>query len=168
MAYQPIVAESEVNDALERLESILGIEAVIDVSGGDATAAKKREVTIPHDKHGFWARHENRYGDRKAVTLGLIGADDETCTIAIRSKEDGDPWRLAGLFVSDSEGNRWITHSGRFAKRYHHKTFRDHTGPDGWIDVDVEGGERGRFLVSKSTVSMTHLSRRTSDRSSEA
>ena len=149
MAYQPIVAESEVNDALERLESILGIKAVIDVSGDDATSAKKREVTVTHDKHGFWARRENQAGDRKAVTLGLI-ADYSTviATIATRSKEDGDPWQLAGLFVSDSEGNRCITHSGRFGKGYH-KTFRDHTGPDGWIDVDVEGGQRERFLVSQ-------------------
>ena len=150
MAYQPIVAESEVNDALERLESILGIKAVLDASGVDATAAKKREVTVPHDKHGFWARHEKRYGYRKAVTLGLTGVAADTCTIAIRSKEDGNPWQLAGLFVSDSEGNRYITHSGRFGgKGHHHKSFRDHTGPDGWIDVNVEGGQRERLLVSQ-------------------
>ena len=154
MAYQPIVAESEVNDALERLESILGIEAVFDATDPDATSAKKREVTVPLDKHGFWARRENQAGDRKAVTLGLIVGSRvrsvaTIATIAIRSKGIRHPWRLGGLFVSDSEGNRWITHSGRFGKEYHHKSFRDHTGPNGWIDVDVGGGQRERFLVSQ-------------------
>ena len=149
MAYQPIVAESEVNDALERLESILGIEEVIDVSRAHVALAKKREVTVHHDKHGFWARREHWAKDREVVRLGLIAGSKEY-SIAIRSEnEDGTHWDVAGLFVRDQRGNRCITHSGRFGGRFPHGAFRNHTGPDGWIDVDVEEGkQRKRHLVS--------------------
>ena len=136
MAYQPIVAESEVNDALERLESILGIEA--------------HRVKVPHDEHGFWARRERWANDREVVKLGLIAGSRSECSIAIRSKnEDGTHFDVAGLFVRDQEGNRYITHSGRFGWNLPHRALRDYTGPDGWIDVDVEEGEQlKRYLIS--------------------
>ena len=136
MAYQPIVAESEVNDALERLESILGIEA----SG----------VRVPHDKHGFWAMRTHRRVDREVVMLGLIAGSRKVRSITVRSEnKDGTHLDVAGLFVRDQEGNRYITHSGRFGWNLPHRAFRDYTGPGGWIDVDVEGGkQRKRYLVS--------------------
>ena len=135
MAYEPIVAESKVNDALERLESILGIEA--------------HRVKVPHDEHGFWARRERWAKRREVVKLGLIAGSRSACSIAIRSKnEDGTHFDVAGLFVRDQEGNRYITHSGRFGWNLPHTAFRDYTGPGGWIDVDVEEGTTKRYLVS--------------------
>ena len=136
MAYQPIVAESEVNDALERLESILGIEA--------------HRVKVHHDEHGFWARREPWANDREAVKLGLIAGSRSPCSIAIRSEnKDGTHFDVAGLFVRDQQRNRYITHSGRFGWKLPHRAFPDYTGPDGWIDVDVEEGkQRKRYLVS--------------------
>ena len=135
MAYEPIVAESEVNDALERLESILGIEA--------------HGVNVLHDEHGLWVRRERWGNDREAVKLGLMASSKNTCSIAIRSEnKDGKQLDVAGLFVQDQKGVRYITHSGRFGGKPH-EAFRNYTGPDGWIDVDVEEDKRPkRYLVS--------------------
>ena len=140
MAYTPIVGEHDIDVVLERLRQVLKIEI-----GGPACT---------HEEHRFWASYEQYGGTdrRKILRLGRTRSKTNL-TIAIRAKEDGDPWRVQGLLVKGEDGKTYVTHAGTFqgVGTESRERFLEHTGPDDrWVDVDV-GVElyRRRFLVTK-------------------
>ena len=138
MAYAPIVGRRDFDKALQRLRQVLKIDV-------------DRHHT--HAEHMFRARYDEyphaAEGPKKAVTLSSTESGTR-CQIAVRSEEDGEPWELAGLFVEGPDGKTYLTHSGLFGPPgVTIDAFREHTGADNWIDVDVERGRPERFLVAQ-------------------
>ncbi len=135
MANTPIVGKRDLEAALQRLRRVLKIDA----GSGRHT----------HEAHRFWANYVHDQDDpddlRRIVELGSTESSFK-CQIAMRAKEDGDPWRPAGLFVKRQDGKTYLTHLGWFGT---HPRFIEHTGPGGWIEVDVERGRRERFVITQ-------------------
>ena len=137
MAYTPIVGGHDFAEALQRLRQVLKIDA---------------DRPHTHEKHRFRARYVQYGGQdlRKVVELRSTESDVD-CQITVRAEEDGrGPWEPAGLFVKGQDGKTYLTHSGKFGSPGARiDGFIEHTGPDNWIDVDVEKGRSKRFPVTQ-------------------
>ena len=137
MAYTPIVGGRDFAEALRRLRQVLKIDA---------------DRPHTHEKHRFRARYVQYGGQdlRKVVELRSTESDVD-CQITVRAEEDGrGPWEPAGLFVKGQDGKTYLTHSGKFGSPGASiDGFIEHTGPDNWIDVDVEKGRSKRFPVTQ-------------------
>lgn len=112
-----------------------------------ALGVQDHGVPYEHEDFGFWVkrwppdandlRRDAQLGAggvRDAVALGLIGNDKDSARITIRPRE---PSGVEGLVVTDTNGVRYITHSGRFdSKAARPSVFQENTRDDaGWINV---------------------------------
>ena len=137
MAYTPIVGERDLEEALQRLRQVLKIDA----GSGRYT----------HEEHQFKAHslpNDPRQRERRIVELYSI-KHKHGFQIATRPKKDGrrDP---EGLFVKGQDGKRYLTRSGAFGShRAGHSAFKEYMGQGSWIEVDVEKGQRERFVVTQ-------------------
>ena len=137
MAYTPIVGGRDFDEALQRLRQVLKVDA---------------DRPHTHEKHRFRARYVQYGGqDLRKVVEPRSTESDVDCQITVRAEEDGrGPWEPAGLFVKGQDGKTYLTHSGKFGSPGASiDGFIEHTGPDNWIDVDVEKGRSKRFPVTQ-------------------
>ena len=145
MDYELISNPQDIVDAFAEFKRALGVQ--------------DHGVPYEHEDFGFWAKrwlpdandlqHDAQLGAggaRDAVALGLIGNDKDSARITIRPIE---PSGVEGLVVTDTNGVRYITHSGRFdSKAAQPSVFQENTRDDaGWINVKDDKKDH-RYLVT--------------------